>query len=91
MTSVPSFLTGDPASASDDPSVPQVDVDRAPRHVAVIMDGNRRWARERGLHIEDDPREWSYMPGYYAGFFHDPDGIKLEVVFEPHLRGRPDE
>ncbi len=24
-----------------------------------------------------------YLPGYYAGFFHDPDGIKLEVVFVP--------
>ena len=47
------------------------------------VDACLRWARERGLHIEDDPREWSYMPGYYAGFFHDPDGIKLEVVHVP--------
>jgi hypothetical protein len=23
------------------------------------------------------------MPGYYAFFFYDPDGIKLEVVFVP--------
>jgi catechol 2,3-dioxygenase-like lactoylglutathione lyase family enzyme len=42
-----------------------------------------RWARAEGLEIEEEPREWSYVEGYYATFFHDPDGIKLEVVFVP--------
>ena len=27
----------------------QVDVDRLPRHIAIIMDGNGRWATRRGL------------------------------------------
>ena len=28
---------------------PRVDVSRLPRHVAIIMDGNGRWAKGRGL------------------------------------------
>ena len=27
----------------------QVDFDRLPRHIAIIMDGNGRWAKQRGL------------------------------------------
>ena len=41
-----------------------------------------------GATILDPPAEYSYTPGYYAVFFADPDGIKLEVVYEPKLRGR---
>jgi glyoxylase I family protein len=45
---------------------------------------------EIGATILDPPAEYGYTPGYYAVFFTDPDGIKLEVVFEPELRGRAD-
>ena len=27
----------------------QVDMGRLPRHIAIIMDGNGRWAKKRGL------------------------------------------
>jgi glyoxylase I family protein len=34
--------------------------------------------------ILNAPREYpQYEPGYYAVFFLDPDGIKLEFVFTP--------
>jgi glyoxylase I family protein len=48
-----------------------------------VVDERLGWARAKGLEIENEPREWPYVPGYYAGFFHDPDGIKLEIVFVP--------
>jgi catechol 2,3-dioxygenase-like lactoylglutathione lyase family enzyme len=41
-----------------------------------------------GASILDAPAEYEYTPGYYAVFFADPDGLKLEVVHEPQLRGR---
>jgi catechol 2,3-dioxygenase-like lactoylglutathione lyase family enzyme len=37
-----------------------------------------------GAPILDAPAEYpQYSPGYYAVFFSDPDGIKLEYVFKP--------
>jgi catechol 2,3-dioxygenase-like lactoylglutathione lyase family enzyme len=37
-----------------------------------------------GARILDPPREYpEYVPGYYAVFFADPDGIKLELVHIP--------
>jgi len=48
-----------------------------------VVDERVRWARAQGVEIENDPKEYGYMPGYYAGFFRDPDGIKLEVLHVP--------
>lgn len=37
-----------------------------------------------GARVLDPPADYpEYAPGYYAVFFADPDGIKLEYVFTP--------
>jgi catechol 2,3-dioxygenase-like lactoylglutathione lyase family enzyme len=41
------------------------------------------WLAEQGVAIESGPREYDYIPGYFAVFFYDPDGIKLEIVHVP--------
>lgn len=43
------------------------------------------WLRERGAEIESGPAEYTYTPAYYAVFFYDPDGIKLEIVHRPSV------
>lgn len=41
----------------------------------------------QGATVLDPPADYSdhpaYGPGYYAAFYADPDGLKLEVVYEP--------
>ncbi|HKP17859.1 MAG TPA: VOC family protein [Gaiellaceae bacterium] len=53
----------------------------APSRYAV--DERAEWLRSRGIEIESGPEEYSYIPGYYAVFFYDPDGMKLEIVHVP--------
>ena len=63
-------------------------------HLAFHADGRKDvdafhdFLVEAGVQVLDPPAEYDYTPGYYAVFFADPDGLKLEVVFEPELRGR---
>jgi catechol 2,3-dioxygenase-like lactoylglutathione lyase family enzyme len=53
----------------------------APSREAV--DERARWLADRDAVIESGPAEYGYTPGYYAVFFHDPDGIKLELLHRP--------
>ena len=43
------------------------------------------WLRAQDAEIESGPEEFAYLPGYYAVFFYDPDGMKLEIVHIPGL------
>ena len=49
------------------------------------VDDRSAWVRAQGVEIENDPEEYAYIPGYYATFFYDPDGLKLEIVHVPGL------
>ena len=48
-----------------------------------VVDERAEWLRANGHTIESGPEEYDYTPGYYAVFFYDPDGIKLEIVHRP--------
>ena len=52
-----------------------------------VVDERAEWLRSTGATIESGPEEYGYTPGYYAVFFYDPDGIKLELVHRPKRRG----
>lgn len=41
----------------------------------------------REAHVLNAPAEYDYEPGYYAVFFSDPDGFKIEVVHSPASGG----
>jgi len=49
----------------------------------ATVDDRARWLCENGHEIESGPEEYGYTPGYYAVFFYDPDGIKLEILHRP--------
>ena len=55
------------------------------RTLTLSLDELAEWVRGQSVEIESEPQEYTYMPGYYAFFFFDPDGIKLEVVHVPGL------
>ena len=48
------------------------------------VDERAEWARSQA-ELESEPQEYTYLPGYYAVFFYDPDGLKLEIVHVPGL------
>ncbi|MFC8193811.1 polyprenyl diphosphate synthase [Streptomyces sp. NPDC057298] len=85
----PAMTTSDPSPAADDTALrrppphpggarpPQIAADQMPSHVAVIMDGNGRWANQRGL-----PRPEGHRAGTAAA--HEMVYGALEIGL-PHL------
>lgn len=51
----------------------------------AVVDERHDWLLRAGAEIETPPQEYAYSPGYYAVFFYDPDGLKLEIVHVPGL------
>ena len=51
----------------------------------AAVDERAAWLRENGALLESEPQEYTYSPGYYAVFFYDPDGLKLEILHVPAL------
>lgn len=49
------------------------------------VDDFHGFLRREQVSVLDAPAEYDYTPGYYAVFFADPDGIKLELVHEPRF------
>jgi glyoxylase I family protein len=47
------------------------------------VDERADWLRSQGATIESGPKDYWYSHGYYAVFFYDPDGIKLEIAYVP--------
>ena len=47
------------------------------------VDGLYTVLKAVGARVLDPPAEYDYCPGYYAVFFADPDGIKLELCHTP--------
>ncbi|MGB2953417.1 MAG: VOC family protein [Gaiellaceae bacterium] len=75
--------------AQSEPALP-VDRYRVGLHHVGFEAGSRAivseradWLREQGVQVESGPEEYAYSPGYYALFFYDPDGIKLEIMHVP--------
>ncbi len=47
------------------------------------VDERAAWLRDQGAEVESGPEEYGYSEGYYAVFFYDPDGLKLEIAYIP--------
>src|SRR4051812_5067603 len=86
------YLSGPEVSIGLREAQAETDVDRyrvGLHHLAfeawsrAMVDERADWLREQGATIESGPAVYTYIPGYYAVFFYDPDGLKLEIVHVP--------
>jgi catechol 2,3-dioxygenase-like lactoylglutathione lyase family enzyme len=84
-----SFALGLREKRSDAHGVPYDRYAVGVHHVAFQLgsreeiDERAAWLRAQGARFESEPAEYDYSEGYYAVFFYDPDGIKLELMYVP--------
>jgi glyoxylase I family protein len=84
-----SFSLGLRQNQSDAHGVPYDRYGVGVHHVAFELasraeiDERAEWLRAQGAEIASGPAEYDYREGYYAVFFYDPDGIKLELMHVP--------
>ena len=58
----------------------EIDIENLPKHIAIIMDGNRRWAKQRGLTTKDGHKAGSKNLETIATFCNE-IGIKYLTVY----------
>lgn len=58
----------------------EIDLENLPKHIAIIMDGNRRWAKARGLTTKDGHKAGSKNLDNIAKFCNE-IGIKYLTVY----------
>ena len=58
----------------------EIDLENLPKHIAIIMDGNRRWAKSRGLTTKDGHKAGSKNLDNIATFCNE-IGIKYLTVY----------
>ena len=74
---------------TDRPLSPYDRYDLGLHHVAfsapspAAVDAAADSLRARGVQFDGEPGERDYVPGYYALYCFDPDGLKIEIVHVP--------
>jgi glyoxylase I family protein len=74
------ILTPASRSGVHDAAMPGLHHVAFPAATRAVVERAHEIAVAAGAEILDSPQEFDYEPGYYATFFRDPDGFKLEVV-----------
>ncbi len=74
------ILTPASRDGAHDAAVPGLHHVAFPANSRAVVERAHDIAVAAGAEILDPPQEFDYEPGYYATFFRDPDGFKLEVV-----------
>jgi glyoxylase I family protein len=76
---------GDSAKRAHDRNSPGMNHLAFNADIRADVDELHNLLKQIGAPVLDAPAEYPYFPGYYAVYFTDPDGIKIEFVHWPHV------